>query len=90
MFLIGLRVLSQPLLKPFNLSFTAIINWSSLVSILEELDSGESLDLNPLNLISSCVYLCNHKSLYILQFFSQSLVLGLELLAVAAPGSVEF
>merc|ERR1719383_1106644 len=60
-----------------------------VVALLEELDGGEALDLDDLDLVGGGVHLGDNDGLAVLKVFAELVVDGLERLAVSAPGGVE-
>ena len=57
-----------------------------VVSLLEELDGGEALDLDVLQLVGGGVHLGDHDVIVVLELLTQLVVDGDELLAVAYKG----
>jgi len=71
-------------------SITFVINWVVFSVLGEKFNGGESFDFNSFNFVSSGVHLGNDQSLNVFEFLSKGIVDGDKLLAVTAPGSVEF
>ena len=87
-FSLGFRSFFQKFGESLLCSVPIIVN-NFIGSLLEELDSGESLDLDLLKLVGSAVHLGNDYGLVVLVFLSKFIPDGCKLLAVAAPWSIE-
>merc|ERR1719244_606629 len=74
--------------KSFKRPFSIVVD-DLVLSLLDEFDGGESLDLDVLQLVGSGIHLGNDNGLMGLVLLPQFVPDRSELLAVAAPGRVE-
>merc|ERR1711915_394898 len=71
--------------KSFKRSFSIVVD-DLVLSLLDEFDGGESLDLDVLQLVGSGIHFCDDNGLIVLVLLPQFVPDRSELLAVAAPG----
>merc|ERR1719244_87045 len=74
--------------KSFKRSFSIVVD-DLVLSLLDEFDGGESLDLDVLQLVGSGIHLGNDNGLMVLVLLPQFVPDRSQLLAVSAPGRVE-
>jgi len=80
----GLEELSQTFQRPL-----AVVVDDLVVSLLEELDGGEALDLDVFKLVGGGVHLGDDNVLRVLELLSKLVPGGSELLAVSAPWGIK-
>ena len=85
----GSGVLLEPGLETLEVSAALVVSRGVLGALGVELDGGVAADVNAVDLVGGGVHLGNGQAGDVLEVGSQLVVDGSELLAVAAPGSVE-